>query len=316
MKKKIVLLIALLFLMTSCGGSKTESPQLEKQNSMTMESTTEESVGMDTNTGGGVTGNPEGIDKLITTATVEIQTTAYDDAVKALYEMVSEGKGYFSNISGETNYYSSKGYQSSDYTVRIPKENLDAFMKGLEKDLWLVISSNMQKEDVTKKYTDSETRIVVLETKEKRLLNLLDKAENMTDIIALENALSETIAEKENLKKNLVQIDDKVSYSTVRLRLVEVDRLANQETPSTSFGERISTAISDTIYNMKEDAKNFVIFAIYGVPWLLSRVILLAIVIFIGMKIVKIVKDKRGKKILTKSEGSKDKEENQRDGTV
>lgn len=67
----------------------------------------------------------------------------------------------------------------------------------------------------------------------------MEKAEKIEDIIALENQLSETIAEKESLKTSLINIDDKVDFSTINIEIQEVEKLSNAETIETTFGTRI-----------------------------------------------------------------------------
>ncbi len=78
-----------------------------------------------------------------------------------------------------------------------------------------VISS----EDVTEEYYDSEARLKVLKAKEDRLLNLMNKANNITDIISIENELGQTRSEIEVLTGRLKYLSNATDYSLVNIKL-------------------------------------------------------------------------------------------------
>lgn len=149
-----------------------------------------------------------------------------------------------------------------------------------------MLSENTNKQDVTKQYKDTESRLKVVTVKEERILALLEKAEKIEDIIALENQLNEVIYEKENLKTSLIDIDDKVDFSTLHINIQEVDRLTNSETVETTFGTRIKNAINDSFFGFKSSFENFVIWFIYSLPFIIVFGILIYIAFKIGKKFI------------------------------
>ena len=132
-------------------------------------------------------------------------------------------------------------------------------------------------------------------TKESRLLALMEKASKIEDIIALENQLSQTIYEKEQLQSTLSGIDDKVDFSTVHINIQEVEKLTNAENPSTGFGTRVKNAFSDSLYRFNIGIQNFVISLIYLAPFILL-IGLLAFLVYLLTKKFKLFENYKNKK--------------------
>ena len=81
------------------------------------------------------------------------------------------------------------------------------------------------------------------EEEQERLLSLLEQAETMEEIIALESRLTEVRYQLESMESQLRTMDNQVSYSTVYLSIEEVEHF----TPPAEKGtwERISTGFSE-----------------------------------------------------------------------
>ena len=63
--------------------------------------------------------------KIIRTANLEMETTAFDGAVESLSRLTKEMGGYYENSSLRTG---GSGYRWADYTVRVPAERYDEFL--------------------------------------------------------------------------------------------------------------------------------------------------------------------------------------------
>ncbi|MFA7533799.1 MAG: DUF4349 domain-containing protein [Tissierellaceae bacterium] len=224
-------------------------------------------------------------EKIITTITVTMQTKEFMDTTDKLNSLISDYKGYIenSNIS-YNNYINYTGLKSSSYTIRIPKGEMTKFVDEL-KEIGNIISENTNKEDITKRYRDTESRLRVVETKENRILNLLEKADKMEDIIALENQLSDIIYEKENLTANIMEMDDKVDYSTIYVNIEEVAKLTTGETAKTPFTTRLSNAFRDSLYFFNYNIGNLIISIVYFLPYaLIIGIVLYAVWRFLRFK--------------------------------
>lgn len=206
-------------------------------------------------------------DKIITTVYIEMQTEDFIPTSENLDKLINKHKGYVenSNISYNDYVYSSS-LKYANYTIRIPRESLDSFVDEVV-EIGNIISQNKNKEDITKQYRDTESRLRVLETKEERILALLERAEDMEDIIVLENQLSEVIYEKESYTQSLTSMDDQVDYSTVNLSLEEVAKLTAGGDSRTPFLEKVRAAFEDSFYFFTRNAGNLLIGIIYFLPY-------------------------------------------------
>ncbi|WP_061961129.1 DUF4349 domain-containing protein [Demequina flava] len=103
-------------------------------------------------------------------------------------------------------------------TLRIPSDRLDAVVEDL-RELGTVDEFNTSSQDVTREVTDLDAQISTLQASTERIEGLLDQAEDMEDIIALENELDRRRAELESLEARQRALDDQVSMSTIDLSL-------------------------------------------------------------------------------------------------
>ncbi|MDR7857476.1 DUF4349 domain-containing protein [Tissierella sp.] len=206
-------------------------------------------------------------DKIITTLSISMQTKEFMDTTDKLINIVGKYKGYVENSDiSYNNFVYSTRLKYSNYTIRIPRENLENFTNEL-KEIGNIISQNTSKIDITKQYRDTESRLKVLEVKEERILALMEKAEKMEDIIVLENQLSDIIYEKENLTANIMDMDDKVDYSTAHIQIEEVAKLTSEETIKTTFWTKVANAIKDSTYFFSYNIQNLIIGFIYFIPY-------------------------------------------------
>ncbi|WP_159436069.1 DUF4349 domain-containing protein [Anaerosalibacter sp. Marseille-P3206] len=263
--QKYLILGLILFLilssLTGCGSK--ESSDNSSSNEMNLAPTEESKK----ERGNNEEASPLEPEKVITTVYIQLKTTEFEKANKDLNALISKNNAYVENSQINYNqHYNNKSYRNGFYLIRVPKDKISSFKSGLN-GVGNVVSESTTKQDVTSEYRDTESRLKVLEVKEERILALLSKAGKMEDIIKLENELSETIYEKERLKTNLINIDDKVDFSTFEINIEEVERLTNQETTDTTFGGKLVNAFKNSLFSFRKVLETFVISIIYILPF-------------------------------------------------
>lgn len=220
-------------------------------------------------------------DKVITTISLSFETMEFEKTNENLNKVISKYKAYIENSSISYNqHYNNKSYRHGNFTIRVPSESVNDFkseLSGIGNMIW----ENTNKEDVTKQYRDTESRLRVITTKEERILSLLEKAEKVEDIITLENQLSKTIEEKEIIKTSLLNLDDKVDFSTIHIDIQEVEKLSDAETFETGFGTRIKNAFGNSLFRFKKSLEDLII----GVIYLLPFALIFGLLAFFGFKI-------------------------------
>ncbi len=320
----LAMLLALCLLLTACGGaakseaaydqmaSAEEAPAAEPE--APAEEWAEEESGTvyqfattdsASDSGGAMTVEQvkDFSDKIIYSGNVYMETTKFDEAIASLDQAIKEYGGFVQDsiVNGDTQYHDDGtttvinrwGY----YTVRVPASKFDAFM-ALTGQIGNVTSSSRTAENVTSQYTDYEARLTSLYTQEERLLAMLEKSEDVESLIELESRLSEVRYEIESIERNLRDLDQRLSYSTVTLEIREVEIYTPTKSVQRTFGEKIADAFSDGWRGFSRGLQNLAVTLVYGMPTILLLLAIAAVVAVVARKVVK----KRNAKKAAKAE--------------
>lgn len=201
--------------------------------------------------------------KLIRRAELSIQTEQFDESREALDTLVASCGGYFENSS---EYGGSRrdvnASRRGEYVVRVPAEKYDRFLSQTG-DLGYVTSKNENSEDVGERYYDTEARLKTQRTKQERLLALLEKAETMEDIIALESALSDVEYQIEQYSSELNRYDALVDFATFTISLSEVGRVTQEVGETATLGQRMAAGFRSSLRGLSQGFQNFLIWLSY-----------------------------------------------------
>ena len=143
---------------------------------------------------------------------------------------------------------------------------------------------------MSKQYYDTQARIDALKTQQKRLLELLQQAKDMTDIIAIEQKLSDVNYQLDSFTADNRYIDDLVNFSTVNISLREVlkEQVINNA-PKNIF-EEIGQNFKKSMRDVANSARELVVTVIGNLPEILTALAVWAAVIFAGYRIYKAAK--------------------------
>lgn len=218
--------------------------------------------------------------KLIRTAYLEMETTAFDEAAAALAEMTERMGGYYENSSMANR---NNGARWAESMIRIPADRLEEFL-SYAGELCHITWQELRQEDVSEAYYDTEGRLKTQQIKLERLQDLLSKAEKMEDIITLESAISETEWNIENLSGTLRRYDSKVDYATVHVTMQEVYKLSNVEEVPDSFASRMASAFERGIENFIDALEDIAVDLAYGWIWWVLFIAAVVIVVRVAKK--------------------------------
>lgn len=230
--------------------------------------------------------------KLIKTVDLYAETENYDMLLVNLDAQIAELGGYV-----EYQYqYNGSSYSNYDETrnaylsVRIPVGRLDEFVRKMGEQS-NIINKEERVEDVTLRYVDLESRKKALIIEQDRLLDLLEKAESVEDIITIEQRLSEVRYELENMESQLRTLNNQIDYSTININIQEVRRLTPTE--EKSAWDRMKNGFVKSVYNIGDGIKNMFIWFVINIPYLIIWFVIFAIIFVIVRTIIK--KEKRKK---------------------
>jgi Domain of unknown function (DUF4349)/Putative zinc-finger len=158
--------------------------------------------------------------KLIRNANVDLEVKSFDEALRSITAVASEGRGYVATTSSQKQ---ENGKLRGQIIVKILPDNLDGFL-GKLRNLGELKNQTLATEDVTKAYVDSDARLRNSRLVEKRLLDLLDKnAGRVADLLEVEKELGRVREQIEQLQGELKSMDMQVQFATVTISLAEKD---------------------------------------------------------------------------------------------
>ncbi|HHT93989.1 MAG TPA: DUF4349 domain-containing protein [Clostridia bacterium] len=204
--------------------------------------------------------------KIIVKARYDIETEDLDKTVESFTKQVSELGGYIE--------YSSIRKDSADFTIRIPVGKLDTFV-NFAKDSGRVTYSSQHGKDVTIEYYDTQAELNALRTQEERLLDLLEQAQSLDDILKLEEQLGTIRTKIEKLTTRLNQLNNLVNFATIEVSLEEVDSM------ETGFGALLTKTFKSSINAALNLVKYAIVVLVWLLPFLIPVVVIIAIVLII-----------------------------------
>lgn len=263
----VTVMLGLLISLIGCGGrgaTATDSAAAQGASPESYEASLSE-------TGGDPAEGLSGGRKLITTADLSLDVTDFASAVDEIESQTAALGGYFSSVSRGGS--AEQGNRWAEYHARIPAARLDEFLDSAD-GIGTVTSLTQGTEDITPQYVDNEARLESLRTQEQRLLELLEQAGSLEDLILLEDKLTEVRYEIEALTGQQRIYDNQVEYATVHLWVNEVSR---QTITAPTFGDRVVEAFYGSLQNVADLAQGAVILAIYFAPFLLFFALLVGL---------------------------------------
>ncbi len=226
--------------------------------------------------------------KLIQTAWMELESRDYAQALAALEQMVTDCGGYIESRSEQGGSLYSTRYNAryAGITARIPADKLETAM-GAAGELCNVVSRSTDVADVTESYADTEARLKTLRLQEERLLEILSKATELSDVLELESRLSDVRYQIESYEATLRSYDSRVSYSTLHITLQEVVEYSVINDPPQTLGQRLSDGFKDSMRLVKNSAENALVWLVTYLPLVLLWAVILAVVVWLVLRLVR-----------------------------
>lgn len=289
-----LVLLLLLGMLTGCGAKNamTEAAAPAAGAPMATEAAMEEVLYDEAGSGisNTATAMPEN-QKLIRTVYMDAQTTSMDGVMSWLENRVAELGGYFEQKSIRRSGSRDDGsyYRYADMVIRVPAENLDSFLAQIGENT-VVTSTREETENVTLQYVSTKSRVEALETEQKRLLELLEEAGSMEDLLTIEERLTDVRWELENYASQLRVLDNQVDYSTVYLNINEVDK--PKVVTERTVWQKIGDGFAENTIDLWDGIVAVFVWLLSSLPFLIP----LAVSAVVGFKVGKRLKAKKAKK--------------------
>lgn len=229
--------------------------------------------------------------KIIYTYSYSTETKEFDSFYEKINAKTEQLGGYVE--SSETNGSAADGVSRyAHMTLRIPADKMDQLTSMLDKESNVTYRSRSS-ENVTLQYVDMDSHVKALRAEQKSLLQLMEKAEKLKDIIELQSQLTQVRYEIESYESQLRMYDNLVDYSTIHLDITEVERTTNITPVRASFFKEVSDRFSDNLYAVGQSLRSLAVWLISSLPVLVPLAAVAAAVVIMLRKKLKRRKQRR-----------------------
>jgi hypothetical protein len=159
--------------------------------------------------------------KVISNASLFIEVAAgkFQPAFDQARNLADQYGGYI--VSSDATATDEAGVmRNGTVVVRVPSQSFDQALASASK-LGDVKSLKIESQDVTEEYVDLQARLANAQTQEKALISLMGKAKTVDEVLQVQQVLTQTQQEIEQLKGRIKFLDEHSSYSTIAISLYE-----------------------------------------------------------------------------------------------
>lgn len=176
---------------------------------------------------------------VIRSGDIEFEVESFDGAVARIQQIVAEDRGFVATVNSEK---LPNGKVRGTVVIRALPETLDALILKL-RALGDLKRQSIGSQDVTKAYTDIESRLKAARAMEERLLEIIRKGKGeIKDLLQAERELGEWRTKIEALEGEIRYYSSLISWSTLSISLYEKEirtPFAVTETEKVSAGVEV-----------------------------------------------------------------------------
>lgn len=204
--------------------------------------------------------------KIIYTATLNMQVEALDAAATSLRNAIHQSGGYILQFE-DTKH---EGEIGSSYTIKVPASGFMPFIDRIEQIKHSSFERNIGGKDVSEEYVDLESRLKARQLVETRLLAMMDKAVKADDLLKFSDQLSVVQQEIERIKGRIRYLDTNVAFSTIELRMYQTNQnLTVKHEEAKGLGGRMSDALASSTKVVWDAINLLLVIAAGAVPVLI-----------------------------------------------
>lgn len=171
--------------------------------------------------------------KIVRTGSATLEVIDIDKSLDSIAALAVQYNGYVvssNRYNGDQNQVYDKsvmvpapapGSQSGDISLRVPADKFDEVMQKLNAMSVKVISENTNSQDVTEQYTDLQSQLKNQQAAEAQYLDILKKADNVKDILAVQQELTTVRGNIESLQGRIQYLDRTSDMSMIQVSLVK-----------------------------------------------------------------------------------------------
>lgn len=287
MKNKVLLILISLFALSSCGSNNYKSDEASDyaKEEKSIEGYNEEAViEKETANDEGSTDNlvEDPDDYIERFVYLDLETIDFDKDQKILRDSIKNLSGLIENESTFL-YNGDNGSElrSSDFVIKIPRENVDKFDKALE-EVGKTKDISKNSNNLKNSFRDVDKELEIKEKQLEKFNELLENSDNIEDTLVINSKIIEVQGEIDAIKKVKADLKDRVTYDTYNLTLREVYSY-DERSNNPNLGERIKEASGKSLGIVKE----FFAQVIVGIVLYWPFILIILLIIFVIFRVKK-----------------------------
>ncbi len=174
--------------------------------------------------------------KIVYDARVSLEVRDVDSTANRVKTIAEEFNGYISEMSVSK----VDKVKTGSVTLKVPQADFYTAIQRVEQ-LGQVKDKKIGSEDVTERYVDLKARLVNAQREEQRLLEIMGKASQVSDMLNIERELGRIREQIERYTGQLNYLERRVEYSTINVTLSEPS--PPQLLPEADWGDTLKTGL-------------------------------------------------------------------------
>ena len=206
--------------------------------------------------------------KIIREGGVRFETSGLKKTRVFLDSLIQRYEGYLVN----DDQYKFDDRIEQRLVIRVPADNFDDMVHGLEGSVERFDSRTISARDVTEEFLDVSLRIQIKKETEQRYRDILTKATTVKDILEVERYIGRIRTEIESLEGRLKYLENRIAFSTLTVTFYQL------KPEAVGFSSQFTVAL-------KNGWNSFVLFVLGAVslwPFILAGIILLLVLLFVA----------------------------------
>ena len=232
-----ILLILGLVLISGCGASPSKAPSVPDEGGPDEQGLAPVDGGRD---GSELTDDLTEDRKIVRTGSMTLEVEDIAEAMDEIAEMADEFNGYV--VSSHKYEYEQR--VSGHITIRVPSERFEEALARLRQLAAAVPYETTTARDVTEEYVDLEAQLSNLSATEAQYLALLERAENVEEMLMVQRELSNVREKIERIEGRMRYLEQTSEMSLIEVNLQETEGLAEPWGPSAALRSAVRRLIT------------------------------------------------------------------------
>ena len=220
------------------------------------------------------------------------QKLVYNAGLVIETEDITAANGDITRIARQSGGFVAKSYlyrtekkRTAELLLRIPADQLFAVLEEL-RSLGNVKRDTLDSDDVTMRYIDLEARNRNLQRQEERLLDVLDRAETIEDVLQVEKELARVRGDVEAYTAEFRYLRDRIDYASVSVSLEETYTASTmvKATGLKGVWRRGINGLVSSVNALLTGLGDFIVFVFKVLPFLLLLLVIAAVAYLIFRK--------------------------------